>query len=176
MEQTDSTTIPVPRYPHLHPPVQNVNDVLAEQITLEQRAADAFANLIGSWRFIIVQSVILFIWIILNVMAWINHWDPYPFILLNLALSFQAAYSGPIIMMSQNRQAEKDRLTAQLDYEVNVKAEDEIQALMCRIEDTEAYVLEILTLLKEQEKRLKRQEQLLNGQENGNSTQPGPRV
>ncbi|MGC4192502.1 MAG: DUF1003 domain-containing protein [Thermomicrobiales bacterium] len=60
----------------------------------------------GSWRFIIIQTAILISWIALNVIGWTHHWDPYPFILLNLALSFQAAYSAPIIMMSQNRQAQ----------------------------------------------------------------------
>ena len=73
----------------------------------------------------------------LNVVAWINHWDPYPFILLNLALSFQAAYSAPIIMMSQNRQAAKDRLAAEIDHEVNTKAELEIGLVLKRLEDLE---------------------------------------
>jgi uncharacterized membrane protein len=73
--------------------------------------ADWVAETVGSWRFIIIQSVLLGIWIILNMMAFINRWDPYPFILLNLVLSFQAAYAAPIIMMSQNRQSEIDRST-----------------------------------------------------------------
>jgi uncharacterized membrane protein len=83
----------------------------------------------GSWSFIIAQSVILAIWMALNVTAYVQHWDPYPFILLNLALSFQAAYSAPFIMMSQNRQAELDRNAARHDYEVNLKAELEIEFL-----------------------------------------------
>jgi uncharacterized membrane protein len=73
---------------------------------------------LGSWRFIIIQSVLLGVCIILNVMAFINHWDPYPFILLNLVLSFQAAYAAPIIMMSQNRQSEIDRRHAEHDYRI----------------------------------------------------------
>lgn len=68
--------------------------------------ADRVAETVGSWRFIVIQSVLLGIWIMLNMIAFINHWDPYPFILLNLVLSFQAAYAAPIIMMSQNRQSE----------------------------------------------------------------------
>ena len=83
----------------------------------------------GSWKFIIIQSTLLAFWVALNVTAFINHWDPYPFILLNLALSFQAAYAAPIIMMSQNRQAEKDRLQSKNDYEINIKAEMEILQL-----------------------------------------------
>jgi uncharacterized membrane protein len=73
------------------------------QLNFGQRIADKVAATMGSWSFIIVQSVILTVWIILNVIAWISHWDPYPFILLNLALSFQAAYAAPFIMISQNR-------------------------------------------------------------------------
>jgi uncharacterized membrane protein len=141
----------VPHYEHKHPPVRNANDLHAENLRLGQRAADAFASLIGSWRFIIVQSIMLMIWIVLNVVAWVEHWDPYPFILLNLALSFQAAFAGPIIMMSQNRQTEKDRIAAQLDYEINVKAEEEIKVILERIEVTEGYILEVLMHTKKNE-------------------------
>lgn len=73
------------------------------------------------------QSVVLLVWLVLNVTAWVRHWDPYPFILLNLALSFQAAYAAPIILMSQNRMAEKDRQKAQMDLITDRKAEKEIE-------------------------------------------------
>src|SRR3954449_7114178 len=96
--------------------------------------ADRVAETVGSWRFIIIQSVLLAIWIILNMIAYVQHWDPYPFILLNLVLSFQAAYAAPIIMMSQNRQSEIDRRHAQHDYRVNVKAELEIELLHNKID------------------------------------------
>jgi uncharacterized membrane protein len=96
--------------------------------------ADWVAETVGSWRFIIIQSVLLGIWIILNMMAFINRWDPYPFILLNLVLSFQAAYAAPIIMMSQNRQSEIDRRHAEHDYRINVKAELEIELLHNKID------------------------------------------
>jgi len=98
-------------------------------ITAGQRIADAVAATMGSWRFIIIQTTILTLWIILNVTAWINRWDPYPFILLNLALSFQAAYAAPFIMMSQNRQQDVDRQQAAEDFRINVKAELEIELL-----------------------------------------------
>ncbi len=116
---------------------RNVNEVEEERMTFGQRVADKVADTIGSWPFIIIQTVILTVWIILNVTAWINRWDPYPFILLNLMLSFQAAYSGPVIMMSQNRQSAKDRLAAEIDHEVNAKAELEINNLMRRIDELE---------------------------------------
>jgi uncharacterized membrane protein len=104
------------------------------QLTLGQRIADSVAANMGSWRFIIIQSAILLVWIILNVTAWVQQWDPYPFILLNLALSFQAAYAAPFIMMSQNRQQDIDRRKAQNDFEVNVKAELEIELLHQKID------------------------------------------
>lgn len=99
-------------------------------MTPGQRTADWVVATIGSWRFIIFQSGILVIWVILNVTAYINHWDPYPFILMNLVLSMQAAYTAPMIMMSQNRQTAKDRLEAHIDYEVNQKAEEEIRTII----------------------------------------------
>ena len=121
---------------------RNVNEMAEERMTLGERVADKVADTIGSWRFIITQSIILTVWIILNITAWINHWDPYPFILLNLMLSFQAAYAGPVIMMSQNRQASKDRLAAEIDHQVNTKAELEIGLLMRRLDELERNVEE----------------------------------
>lgn len=97
--------------------------------TRGQRLADGVAATIGSWRFIVIQSVGIVVWITGNVLTGSKAWDPYPFILLNLLLSFQAAYTAPAIMMSQNRQSELDRRHAQNDYEVNVKAELEIELL-----------------------------------------------
>src|SRR5262245_51719095 len=98
------------------------------------RVADYVAETVGSWRFIIAQTIVLAIWIALNLTAFFNRWDPYPFILLNLVLSFQAAYAAPIIMMSQNRQAEIDRRRAEHDYRINVKAELEIELLHNKID------------------------------------------
>jgi uncharacterized membrane protein len=103
-------------------------------LSVGARVADRVATTVGSWPFIIVQTVILIIWIALNVVAVINHWDPYPFILLNLILSFQAAYTAPVIMMSQNRQYEIDHRHAEHDYQVNVKAELEIELLHQKID------------------------------------------
>ncbi|HWA61845.1 MAG TPA: DUF1003 domain-containing protein [Caulobacteraceae bacterium] len=104
------------------------------KLTMGQKIADAVAASMGSWPFIIVQSTILALWIGANVTAWINHWDPYPFILLNLALSFQAAYAAPFIMMAQNRQQDIDRQAAENDHQVNVKAELEIELLHQKID------------------------------------------
>ena len=102
-------------------------------LTRGQRIADAVAATMGSWKFIIVQSTLLAAWVTLNVTAWQQHWDPYPFILLNLALSFQAAYAAPFIMMSQNRQQEIDRISAENDHQVNLKAELEIELVHSKL-------------------------------------------
>lgn len=99
-----------------------------------QNVADWVARTVGSWRFILIQSTLLAVWIALNVTAYVARWDPYPFILLNLVLSFQAAYTAPIIMMSQNRLSEVDRRNAESDYRINVKAELEIEALHAKLD------------------------------------------
>jgi len=117
-------------FKHDHPPVQNVNELLDKKKTFGQKAADQIAVSVGSWKFIIFQTVILIAWVVVNVTAYVKHWDPYPFILMNLVLSLQAAYAAPIIMMSQNRAAERDRLEARNDYMINQKAETEIRIIM----------------------------------------------
>src|SRR4029077_19723655 len=111
------------------------SQTVSSQLTIGQRIADAVAATMGSWTFIIIQSVILMFWISLNVTAYVQQWDPYPFILLNLALSFQAAYAAPFIMMSQNRQQDIDRKSAEHDYQINVKAELEIELLHQKIDE-----------------------------------------
>ncbi|MET0741989.1 MAG: DUF1003 domain-containing protein [Microvirga sp.] len=110
---------------------RNVNTVVAEKETFGERVADRVAQLGGSWGFIIVFSGMLLAWVILNtiVLADGGKFDRYPFIFLNLILSMVAALQAPVILMSQNRQAARDRLAAGLDYEVNLKAELEIMSL-----------------------------------------------
>ena len=114
---------------------QKTADKDPDRLTLGQNVADRVAATMGSWRFIIIQTCILFFWIVLNVTAYVQRWDPYPFILLNLALSFQAAYAAPFIMMSQNRQQDIDRKKAESDYNINIKAELEIELLHQKIDE-----------------------------------------
>ena len=119
------------------------------------RVADRVAAIMGSWSFIIIQSVLLIIWIVLNVIVYLRHWDPYPFILLNLALSFQAAYAAPVIMMSQNRQAAIDRGAAEADYGINAKAELEIELLHQKLDLLrETELSELITIIKRLESRI----------------------
>jgi len=142
-------------YKHDHPPVINVNEVADDQLSLGQRIADKVASGMGSWRFIIIQSTILIIWAVLNSVGWWTwKWDLYPFIAMNLLLSCQAAYAAPVIMMSQNRQSEKDRLTAQNDYQTDCKGEEEVRFIMEHLDHQDTIMLQIMQRLEAQEERI----------------------
>lgn len=106
---------------------------LPKEDIASENMADKIAAIVGSWRFVIIQSALLFSWLLFNILS-SERVDPYPFILLNLLLSFQAAYTAPVIMMSQNRQAEIDRKRSIEDYDVNCKAELEIETLHQKID------------------------------------------
>ncbi|MCX6718518.1 MAG: DUF1003 domain-containing protein [Candidatus Staskawiczbacteria bacterium] len=115
-----------------------------------QKVADGLAKGMGSWAFIIVQTIIVAVWVAFNIIAYVYRWDPYPFILLNLLFSTQAAYSAPIIMMSQNRQNDRDRFQAAEDFKTNVEAKEEIEELQKAIAHIETNQLsEILKKLNE---------------------------
>lgn len=130
--------------------VKTWHDTHKETATFGQRLADKVAGGMGSWRFIIYQTIIVAVWMIVNVIAIIHHWDPYPYILLNLLFSTQAAYAAPIIMMAQNRQSERDRAQANSDYRTNVAAKKEIEELMKRLDAIEIQKLDkILALLED---------------------------
>jgi uncharacterized membrane protein len=112
------------------------------------RMADGVAKGMGSWRFIIFQTLFVAAWMSLNIIGYARHWDAYPFILLNLLFSTQAAYAAPIIMMAQNRDAERDRIHAEEDYETNRKAKEEIEELQMRLSRIETEKLDrIIELL-----------------------------
>jgi len=130
--------------------VRSVNQLHDDSMTLGQKIADAVAKNMGSWRFIIIQSTLLFCWILFNVVELVfKPWDPYPFILLNLMLSFQAAYAAPFIMMSQNRQSDKDRLAAEHDYCVNIRADARIHAVLNHLQAQDDVMVAILRQLEE---------------------------
>ncbi|OFW88744.1 MAG: hypothetical protein A3J37_06960 [Alphaproteobacteria bacterium RIFCSPHIGHO2_12_FULL_45_9] len=121
-----------------------------QEKNLGAKVSDAVAATVGSWPFIIIQSSLLFLWICANILGWVKAWDPYPFILLNLALSFQAAYTAPIIMMSQNRESQLDRAKAEKDYDVNLKAELEIELLHEKMDMMREQEIKRLTVLVEE--------------------------
>lgn len=131
----------------------NWHDKHTDTLTASDKIADAVAKGMGSWRFIILQSIFVVIWMALNVLAFIQHWDAYPFILLNLIFSTQAAYAAPIIMMSQNRQSQRDRAQAQEDYQTNIEAKKEIEDLQLQISNLEIQKLDkIIVMLEEMKK------------------------
>ncbi len=106
-------------------------------LSRSEQLADTVANTIGSWKFITIQSIFIVSWVSLNLIHYLKHWGAYPFVFLNLFFSTQAAYSGPIIMMAQNRQNERDRHQALANYQTNLAAKEEIEQLqkvLARIE------------------------------------------
>jgi len=132
------------------------------QSSTGERIADTVTATVGSWRFILIQSFLLGLWIVLNIISWIKHWDEYPFILLNLALSFQAAYATPFILMSQNRQSEVDRDKAKQDLDVDMKAEMEIESLHQKIDSLrDREIAELRQMLSMQNQTIQRLEEML---------------
>jgi uncharacterized membrane protein len=127
---------------------RNPNLVIEQEANFGERVADIVAGFGGSWTFIIIFLVALVIYSVINVMLGPRSWDPYPFILLNLILSMLAAIQAPVIMMSQNRQDTKDRLRGELDYEVNRRAESEIQGLARKLNHLSDKVGDIEDLLR----------------------------
>jgi CRP/FNR family cyclic AMP-dependent transcriptional regulator len=129
---------------------RNSNQVIEEEMTFGQRIADEVAKFGGSWTFIILFAAVLLIYTMANIVLRGRAWDPYPFILLNLFLSMLAAIQAPVIMMSQNRQDTKDRVRGELDYDVNCRAESEIQALANRLNLLHEKIGDVDDLLREQ--------------------------
>ncbi|MFN8592218.1 MAG: DUF1003 domain-containing protein [Thermomicrobiales bacterium] len=126
------------------------------------RVADRATAVIGSWRFILTLFAALVLWMIVNTVAWIAHWDPYPFIFLNLVLSFQGAFAAPVILMSQNRQEERDREAERQDHLVNLRAEREITTMLERIEAlSRTYQDDIVAIRSEQREMQARLDALL---------------
>jgi uncharacterized membrane protein len=127
---------------------RNPNEVIEEKATLGEHIADAVAHFGGSWAFIISFAVVLIAYTTLNMSLGRKAWDPYPFILLNLFLSMLAAIQAPVIMMSQNRQDAKDRVRGELDYEVNRRAEFEIQGLARKLHELDDKLDDVIDTLR----------------------------
>jgi uncharacterized membrane protein len=145
-----------PTFKHNHPAIIDVNQVADEQLTVGQKVADKVAATMGSWKFIITQSCILAAWIVLNsIQLFFRPFDAYPFILLNLTLSFEAAFAAPFIMISQNRQAQKDRITAESDYHCNVKGEEETRHIMEHLDHQDIVLFQLVKRIEEQHMEIK---------------------
>lgn len=121
-----------------------------DELQRSAHIADIVAAAIGSWPFILIQTGITIAWVILNVVGWRYQWDLYPFVLLNLFFSLQAFYAAPLILMAQNRQADRDRFHSQHDYEVNLRAKEEIEELQISLARIEAEKLDRIIALLEQ--------------------------
>jgi uncharacterized membrane protein len=144
---------------HRRTVTKNTNELFQERLTLGEKIADSVAVFGGSWRFIILFLGMMAVWMVYNREA-ARSFDPFPFILLNLVLSCLAALQAPVIMMSQNRQASKDRLDAQHDYEVNLKAELEIAAVQAKLDELYGeHILELKRSIEQQAAILRRLEQ-----------------
>lgn len=150
MHLFDGIHFQFPTFNHDHQRIIDVNKVADAELTTGQKVADTVATAMGSWRFIISQAMLMVIWITLNLVGWFYHWDLYPFVLLNLAMSAQAAFATPLIMMSQNRQSEKDRLTAQNDYLTDCKGEEETRNIMDHLDHQDEVILQVIKRLEEQ--------------------------
>jgi uncharacterized membrane protein len=128
-----------------------IDSETGEKLSFGDVVADRLTREIGSWRFIGIYLVLLLVWMGVNTIAWVRHWDPYPFIFLNLVLSFQGAFAAPVILMSQNRQEERDRLEEQRDHAINMRAEREVAGIQARLEDLGRASLEAITSLREEQ-------------------------
>lgn len=114
------------------------------------RLADKLTNILGSWKFIVIQTMFILAWASINLLGYFSHWDSYPFILLNLLFSVQSAYAAPIIMMAQNRQSARDRVQAYDDYRTNLEAKREIEELQIKLSQIETDKLDkIINILSE---------------------------
>ncbi len=144
------------RHQHDHPPVRDLNREIERKLTFADRVADDFARLVGSWVFVLAQAGIMVLWVGLNALNLIHPWDRYPFLFLNFILTLEAAVWVSVVLMAINRLADRDRLRAQHDYELNVKAEEELKALMNHLMHQDEILLQIVNRLDRGDRELKR--------------------
>src|SRR5207247_3536191 len=144
------------KHQHDHPPVRDLNREVERRQTFADRVADDFSRLVGSWIFVLVQLGIMVIWIGLNAFNLIRPWDRYPFMFLNFVLSLEAAIWVSVALMALNRIADRDRLRSQQEYELNVKAEEELKALMNHLMHQDEILLQIVNRLDRGDREMKR--------------------
>ena len=144
------------KHQHDHPPVRDLNREVERKLTFADRVADDFARLVGSWIFVLAQAGIVVVWVGLNALNLIRPWDRYPFLFLNFVLGLEVAVWVSLVLMALNRLADRDRLRAQHDYELNVKAEEELKALMNHLMHQDEILLQIVNRLDRGDRELKR--------------------
>jgi uncharacterized membrane protein len=161
------------KHQHDHPPVRDLNRETERRLTLADRIAMDFTRLVGSWVFVLAQFGLMLVWVLLNALSLIRHWDPYPFQFLNFIVTLEVAAWLLLVLMAFNRQADRDRLRSQHDYELNVKAEEELKALMNHLMHQDEILLQIVNRLDRSDREIKRVARLLeNAQETRTETKP----
>jgi uncharacterized membrane protein len=154
------------RHQHDHPPVRDLNREVDRRQTPAERIATDFTRLVGSWVFVFAQVGLMVVWIALNVIGTLAHWDAYPFLLLNFVLAFEAVLWASLMLMALNRMYDRERLRAQHDYELDVKAEEEIKALMNHLMHQDEVLLQIVNRLDRGDREMKRLVRTLESADN----------
>ena len=144
------------KHQHDHPPVRDLNRESDRRMRFPQRVADDLGRVVGSWTFVFVQVLVTGSWLVLNIVAQTNHWDRYPFLLLNLVVTFENALWASLVLMALNRAAGRDRLRAQQDYEQQVKVEEEMRTLMTHLEAQDELLLQVVQRLDRNDRELRR--------------------
>ena len=144
------------KHQHDHPPVRDLNREVDRKLTFSDRVADDFARLVGSWIFVLAQAGIMVLWVGLNALNLIHPWDRYPFLFLNFIIGLEVAVWVSVVLMALNRFADRDRLRAQHEYELNVKAEEELKALMNHLMHQDEILLQIVNRLDRGDREMKR--------------------
>ena len=144
------------RHQHDHPPVRDLNREVDRKLTLPERIGSDFARLVGSWVFVIAQVGLMVVWVVLNAIGSLAHWDGYPFHLLNFVVSLEAVLFVSLVLMALNRMYDRERLRAQHDYELDVKAEEELKALMNHLMHQDEILLQIVNRLDRGDREMKR--------------------
>jgi uncharacterized membrane protein len=151
------------RHQHDHPPVRDLNRETDRKQTLADRIGADFARLIGSWSFVLAQVGLMIVWVIVNAISSLVHWDGYPYQLLNFVLSLEAALWASLVLMALNRMYDRDRVRAQHDYELDVKTEEETKALMNHLMNQDEILLQILNRLDRGDREMKRLTRTIEG-------------
>jgi uncharacterized membrane protein len=166
------------KHQHDHPPVRDLNREFDRKLKPTDRIASDFARLVGSWVFVLAQLGLMLLWVLLNAIGVLRHWDPYPFMFLNFIFSLEAAIWVSVVLMSLNSLADRDRLRAQNEYELNVKAEEELKALMNHLMHQDEILLQIVNRLdrgdREMKRLARRLEQALEPSAEATRPQPPP--
>jgi uncharacterized membrane protein len=145
------------KHQHDHPPVRDLNREVDRKLTFADRVASDIARLVGSWIFVLAQVSLMLLWVLLNGFSLLRgHWDPYPFLFLNFIFSLEAAIWVSVVLMAMNRQADRDRLRAQNEFELNIKAEEELKALMNHLMHQDEILLQIVNRLDRGDREMKR--------------------